>query len=347
MLNAPVRWDRYWAPLGLAISLDPAGFLLDSGVFQSASGSLKTLSEYWELPFVVLCGEPASGKSTTIELHCESFREDPAKAHQLLLIDFRTVLEAADFREQFDRSEIWQNWKSSDYLLDVVIDGVDEGIVKIGEFLSKLVQILIQLGSDIRRRLRLKLACRTLEWARYEELERKIAALLRNDVADTNRTGTTQRPVYMLCPLTRTAVALAVQESGADAEGFFTAIQETRVTELAAYPFTLKMLLTEFATGSIRSQTRRTLYERYARALCEESYDHLRTALPAASIYLIPRIDRLVSAVELFAAVMIVHRERFRSVELLRKYSRNMPALRGRLKRSRDNRCRSLKSFRA
>jgi hypothetical protein len=57
-----VKWERYWVPLGLAISTEPGGFLLDpKGFFQPASGSLKTLDELCDLPFVVLCGEPASG----------------------------------------------------------------------------------------------------------------------------------------------------------------------------------------------------------------------------------------------------------------------------------------------
>jgi hypothetical protein len=66
------------------------------------------------------------------------------------MIDFRTVLDAADFREQLDRSEIWQQWRSGDYLLHVVIDGVDEGVLKIGDFLPKLIQILTQLDPAAR-----------------------------------------------------------------------------------------------------------------------------------------------------------------------------------------------------
>jgi hypothetical protein len=307
MLRALVRWNRHWTPLGTPISLHPAGFLLDpNGVFQTASESLKTISELWELPFVVLCGEPASGKSTVIELHNESLKEDPDKARQLLMIDFRTVLDAADFRDQFDRSNVWQAWQSSDYVLDVVIDGVDEGVLKIGEFLSRLILVLKQLRHAVRTRLCLKLVCRTLDWTPFEEFECEIAALLRRNRAETNETESNERPVYTLCPLTRDAVAQAILESNLDLEGFFSAVGETRVTELAAYPFTLKMLLSEFAKGSIVSSTRRSLYEGFARGLCNQSYERLRTALPAGNAYLIPRSDRLLSAVELFAAVMIV-----------------------------------------
>jgi len=293
--------------LGVAISTEPGGFLLDpKGYFQPASGSLKTLDDLWGLPFVVLCGEPASGKSTLLELYSQSFKQDPDKVRQFLMIDFRTVLDAADFREQLDRSEIWQQWRLGDYPLHVVIDGVDEGVLKIGDFLPKLVQILTQLDLAARGRLHLKLVCRTLEWTRYQESERQIALLLTKNAVDTAEDESTERPVYTLCPLTRSAITLAVQESELDPEGFFTAIFKTGVAELAAYPFTLKMLLREFASGQIHSQTRRMLYESYARALCDESYESLRRALPALNAYLIPRSERLFLAAGLLAAVMIV-----------------------------------------
>ena len=264
------------------------------------------LDELWDFPFVVLCGEPASGKSTILELYSQSFKQHPDKVRQFLSIDFRIVLDAADFREQLDRSEIWQQWRLGDYPLHVVIDGVDEGVLKIGDFLPKLVQILRELDPEVRRRLHLKLACRTLEWTRYQESERQIALLLTRNTLDTAEDESTERPVYTLCPLTRCAISLAVQESELDPENFFTTILETGVAELAAYPFTLKMLLREFASGQIHSQTRRMLYEGYARALCYESYERLRTALPALSAYLIPHSERLFDAAELLAAVMIV-----------------------------------------
>ncbi len=307
LLKGLVKWERYWVPLGVAISVEPGGFLLDpKGYFQPASGSLKTLGDLWDLPFVVLCGEPASGKSTLLELYSQSFKQDPEKVRQFLMIDFRTVLDAADFREPLYRSEIWEQWLSGDYPLHVVVDGVDEGVLKIGDFLPKLVQILTQLDPEVRRRLQLKLVCRTLEWTRYQDSERQIALLLTKNAVDTEECESTERPVYTLCPLTRSAITLAVQESELDPEEFFTAIFETGVTELAAYPFTLRMLLREFASGQIHSQTRRMLYESYARALCNECYEHLRRALPALNAYLIPQSERLFFAAELLAAVMIV-----------------------------------------
>jgi len=201
LLKGLVKWERYWVPLGVAISIEPGGFLLDpKGFFQPASGSLKTLGELWDLPFVVLCGEPASGKSILLELYGQSFKQDPDKVRQFLMIDFRVVLDAADFREQLERSESWQQWRSGDYPLHVVIDGVDEGVSKIGDFLPKLAHILRQLDPAVRRRLHLKLVCRTLEWTRHQESERQIALLLTRNAVDTEEGESTERPVYTLCP---------------------------------------------------------------------------------------------------------------------------------------------------
>jgi hypothetical protein len=162
--------------------------------------------------------------------------------------------------------------------------------------------LIRQLGG----RLHLKLVCRTLDWTLYQESERQVALLLKRNAVTTEEGESIERPVYTLCPLTRSAITLAVQEFELDPEGFFTAIFKARVAELAAYPFTLKMLLREFARGQIHSKTRRMLYESYARALCDESYESLRRALPAFNAYLIPRGERLFFAAELLAAVMIV-----------------------------------------
>ena len=307
MLKGFVQWERYWVPLGVPVSVEPAGFLIDpKGFGQLASGSLQTLSQLWDFPLVVLCGEPASGKSTLLELHCQLLQQDPEQARRLLLIDFRTVLDSAGFFEQLHQSDTWQQWRSADYPLHVVIDGVDEGIFKIGDFLPNLLRILTQLDIAIRRRLRLKLVCRTLEWTRYQDAERRLVLLLSGDVENTGQRGPGERPVYVLCPLTRDAISLAAQESGIDSERFFRAIFERGVTELAAYPFTLRMLLREFDSGEIESQTRRNLYHTYARVLCDEGRRHLRTALPALRSSAIPSSERLFFATEVLAAVMIL-----------------------------------------
>jgi len=75
------------------------------------------------------------------EVECRSIRRDTEQIRQLLLIDFRTILDPAGFREQLDRSEIWRQWQLAQYPLHIVIDSVDEGVFKLGDFLSQLTQI--------------------------------------------------------------------------------------------------------------------------------------------------------------------------------------------------------------
>jgi hypothetical protein len=140
LLRGLVQWERYWVPLGVKIATEAAGFLCDpKGFGQPNKKSFRVLSELWDLPFVVLCGEPASGKSTLVEIQTELFSKGPEKFRQLLMIDFRTILDAAGFREQLDRSQIWRDWRSAQYPLHIVIDGVDEGLFKLGDFLPQIL----------------------------------------------------------------------------------------------------------------------------------------------------------------------------------------------------------------
>jgi hypothetical protein len=287
--------------VGVKATIDEAGFLLPpNDYFQSASKSILTLSQLWNLPFAVLCGEPAAGKSTIIELFCRSLSEDSGQAERLLLIDFRTILDATGFREHFDRSDKWQTWRSSDYALHIVIDGVDEGIYKIGEFLSQIIHVLKQLDSEVRQRLHLKLVCRTLEWTQFQDKEAEIVQLLPEVAENPER-----RPRYFLCPLTREAVRAAATHYGIDPDEFLSAIFKMELTELAAYPFTLRMLLDEFQSGDIESQTRGALYKKYANRLCKDGYQRLRITLRLPHYEAIVSPERLFYATEVLAAIML------------------------------------------
>jgi hypothetical protein len=117
------------------------------------------VSRTWWLSQGVL---PA-GKSTLLELYSQSFKQDPDKVSQFLMIDFRRFW----MRRIFESSLIGQIFGSSGDQAIIPCTSlsmvVDEGVLKIGGFLPKLVQILTQLDPAVRRRLHLKLVCRTLE----------------------------------------------------------------------------------------------------------------------------------------------------------------------------------------
>lgn len=246
-----IPWHRFWCPLGGVIHCgdnNGAGFLTDpeEEFGRHANPNLSRLSTLLQdAGLLVLCGEPGIGKSTELA----SIRPllEAASDGPLIWIIFRDVANTADFRQQTVASTGWQEWSAGADRLTLVVDGVDEGLLRVPNFVNDLIALL---KDEPIARLRLVLACRTAEWPL--DAGRRLLALW----PDAKREA-----YYELCPLRRVDAELAAIAKGADSAKFLDAVWRRGVTALAARPVTLFFLLREFRHGELPA-THRELYER-------------------------------------------------------------------------------------
>lgn len=157
-----LNWIRYWCPYPGRIHCGTSGaFLTDpeEKFFGSENSHLKKTDTL--LPVLgplVLCGEPGLGKSTELQgLSAKCTKEEGA----LLSIDFREIADFSSFSRTVFDSPQWVEWVAGENRFTLIIDGVDEGIMRIPPFVESLTRELRQVPVI---RLRLILACRTAEW---------------------------------------------------------------------------------------------------------------------------------------------------------------------------------------
>jgi hypothetical protein len=165
---------------------------------------------------LVLCGEPGLGKTAELD-ELEKRAAARPNAPQLLRVNFRSCLDAADFHKKVFESAKWSAWQQSESSLLLIVDGVDEGLWLAPNFLEWFIE---ELRAAIPlNRLSVVLACRTLEWP--QALGRQLAALWSEPSHQEEKPAGFE---FELCPLTRSAVVQAADAHGASTNDFLRAI---------------------------------------------------------------------------------------------------------------------------
>jgi hypothetical protein len=159
-------------------------------------------------------------------------------------------------RKTFETAK-WNVWLSQpDAPLTLVIDAIDEGLLRVPNFISYLNA---ELREAPLKRLQLILVCRTAEWSLAEGGQ--LISLWETEKADA---------VFELCPLRQQDAQLAAQAWQVDADQFISEVHGQHITGLAARPITLFFLLGEFKAQGTFPATHSALYQSGCRRLCAE-----------------------------------------------------------------------------
>ena len=247
-----IPWKRFWCRFGGPIHVGDQvqGFLTDpeDEFTKLYNPELFTLDQLATESCLILCGDPGIGKSTVIQQHKDQLKSSLGERGHFIFIDFRDIPSDTAFNRWTIDSLEWQLWRASTDKLLLVIDGVDEGLVKIRGFVSYLAAILRNEPLD---RLKLILACRSAEWPVNEGPQ------LFSLFGDFEKP-----PIYELCPLRQCDAELAAEKSGLKPHDFIQSVYQQKVVGMAALPTTLFFLIDEFHEGGGFSGTHRQLYER-------------------------------------------------------------------------------------
>jgi len=144
---------------------------------------------------LVLSGEPGLGKSVALEQAFPGVDHAQGGDAKTIWIRFRDIPDRQVFTSRVFDSARWKSWVAGGGTISLVLDGLDEGLIKIKDFLSFLTS---ELRSVSLERLQLVVACRTADWP--TAAGNKLLSLWNTD---------TTRSFWELCPLRREDAELA------------------------------------------------------------------------------------------------------------------------------------------
>ena len=252
-------WKRFWVPLGSQIScgISGQGFFDDP---EAEPGFLnktaRRLDDLVSEECLVLLGEPGLGKSIALEQAFPEINHAAGGDQTTIWIRFRDIPDASTFTRRILESFRWRSWIEGDHRLTLVLDGLDEGLIKIKNFVSFLTS---ELRSCPLNRLRLLVACRTADWP--------IAA--GEHLLDLWK-STLAKGVWELCPLRWIDAVSAAESDGVSPVDFLDQVFARNVITLAARPTTLFFLLRQFKSDGQLGGSHREIYERGVLDLCRE-----------------------------------------------------------------------------
>jgi hypothetical protein len=247
-----MAWQRFWCPRDARSATDNHGFI------EPPSPRLR--SERWEsttslhlaaIPCLVLLGEPGIGKSFALAEMVEVTRDRLLIDETLLHVDLR---DCRDLDKIFAGPEFLA-WKNGQRSLCLFIDSLDER-----RSLDDAARLLAALEDGPRKRLRLRVACRTGELP------------YRFDTSLKAWWGGTDTVAHLeLLPLARRDVLAAARAADVDAEAFLAEVLRADVVALATRPITLPFLIDQFRERRRLSRDRGDLYRSGCIALCREA----------------------------------------------------------------------------
>ena len=254
-------WPRFWSPRKSRAHGTSGEFFEDpQGLFgKHLHPQAATLPEITpETGLLVLCGEPGLGKTTELEFLRASLPATFGENERLIYLKARTFESFTDLQGYLDSHPDWQAWRLGDDRLTILLDGLDEGLIRMPTLVARLRSFLETKPAE---RLRLVLSCRSFEWPEAEG--EQLASLW----AKKENAGF----IFELEPLRREDARLAAEQREHDGDKFLEAVHRADVASLASRPITLFFLLDEFRGEEFQATSRSQLYKNGCRRLCEEN----------------------------------------------------------------------------
>lgn len=252
------KWKRYWLPYEENT---------DSSYFQYGEGSIKnakTLEDLRDEQYLILLGEAALGKTTSLNQEEEALRGKSLVEK----IDFKLLLGETAFFKRFDELRNSINKTSgSNSRLYLLLDSFDEGHSSFKNLVDLLLSQLIKLPID---KLYLRIACRSVVYPEY--LEAELNKLINKEKSKPIKTinskledEITIKPekayypknlvkIYNLLPLNKTDIDIVLDDKAIDKIEFNRKVETKKLECFLGYPITLKGLLANYPSSLEKTQ---------------------------------------------------------------------------------------------
>lgn len=254
-------WKRRVFSLGEPPESDRYGWPLASTFSGVAQGRL--LADERDVRVLILRGEWGMGKSYAFEQEHRDLEAAGLPAQRFDLgkcgtdASRATAKLAAVFQPLAGASE-----------RHVLLDGLDEGLDNLLELDQLIIEQLDDLDDEARKRLRLRISCRTARWP--AGLESELRRLWPED----------RVAVVGLAPLSQDDVIIAARAVGLEDPATFTmVVQQRGLVALATHPMTLRQMLTSYSTRGTLPDTAAEAYREACLHLCKETRRQQRVEL--------------------------------------------------------------------
>jgi len=275
------QYLRYWRKRDEESQLRDDGFLLDPTSFlgKYSAPLPHTLDELADVPCIVLLGEQDMGKTVTLSELREKI--DGLSGGLVTYVDLSYIWSEEKLVNSALRDDVYQNWVSSGDTMTILLDALDQSSPDPAKALHAVMQGLLsrELSKNVRKRLHIRIACRTADWPTSTEQEL------------TDFWGLGNVEVLEACPLRRQDAIDSAKQQHLTSDEFMSWIDQKKVGPLAARPVTLSFLIDTFkANPGIEHVSQVQLYEKGVERLCEESNKRIRENSHVASV---PNINKL------------------------------------------------------
>lgn len=259
-MSSPIlNWKRFWCPREGSYQFTGEGYLwdYDAGSFFGDSG-IVTLENLFDVPCLILLGEPGIGKSTEILKHSkfieEKTRETGDEFLRLDLKDYQT--DQMLFDDIFQNSSL-KKWQKGDNRLYIYLDSLDEALLNINVLSTALPNKIESQKLPIER-LYFRIASRVADWP--VNLEERLKSIW----------GENKVHAYELLPLRKVDVEDFAEAYNIDGATFTKKIEERDGQPFAIKPVTLKFLKNAYLRDGDIPKSKKELYLAGCRYLCTE-----------------------------------------------------------------------------
>lgn len=289
-IHKPYKWERYWCPADSSYSLSDDGFLVDpeSSLGKYYSSNAVKFQKIPEASCLVFLGEPGIGKTKALEDAYTGYQADDGS--RAVWVDLRSHSSDLGMITALRSNPEIQDWLKNEYQLELFLDSLDEGLLNLRTIAAVLIEILRDWP---RKRLKIRLACRTADWPKL--LDTELCSLFELETI----------PKYELLPLRKIDVITAAIAEGLEAEVFIKAIKNAEATSFAIRPITLNFLLSLFKKNGCLPEQKSRIYWQGCLQLCEEPGN---SRIAAKNTGVLKPPQRLIVASRVAAVMMLSNR---------------------------------------
>ena len=255
--NTRFDWKRFWIAPTRILDLSDAGFLRDPESYSFSEDALKTLGDLDVYPALALLGEPGIGKSDALKIEHKRLSA-LENEHNIISVHVDLSDSSSEDRlyKQIFESRRIEAWKAGNSRLYLLLDSLDEALLRIDTVAKLLVNGFCSLPTD---RMSVRIACRTAVWP-VNTLGTRLKEIW----------GEKGFGIFELAPLRRRDVLKALSVDNIDPEEFMTRLFGAHAVSFAIKPLTLKMLFRLYKRDGHLPGSTADLYREGCLALCEE-----------------------------------------------------------------------------